>query len=446
MNEAQQTDAAAPLSDQPAAAHQRAAPAAAGAAALSINPASAVDAAPMLSRPWMETDGEDASLLADPRGAGGEERRGSRSRSQSVARIRSAAVRPAAAAAVAAAPSASSPAWRAAHADGSQEPAAAAAAAPAASDSSSASRARAAQHARAQQTAPSAKRPREEADSDDELEHARDELQRQRRRRAQSGRAAAASASDAAAARRSRPSGAAVSPPLFSELPHQIHPGHRTASLRVDSLPQEWFMDEVPDDLICSVCLDVARDPPNLEACGQSHSRTPLCQQLSADAWSMHGRLTCACHHCWSLCRLFRPRRLPRVSDAAPTPIVHLPSLPPVVPAFEAGIAALRPVDGVADARAMRAARQGLRLAGSAGHGDERAQGARPRVPIQGGHLCGLRQQVSGQGHAGSPSQLPEPSAWHCTRMRLLSLSQSSRRLLVANLFSSANAAPVSKF
>jgi len=274
MDEAQQPAAAAPLSNQPAAADLEAAPAAAPAAALS-SPTPAVDAAPIHSRPWMEADGEDDPLPADPPGPRGQEQRGSRSQLQPAAAILSAAVRPAAA--PGAAVSAPLPARRAAHAEGGQQPAAAAAAA-AASDSTTAARARAraAPHGHAQQTALPAKRPREEADLD-ETQHARDELQRQRWQREQSSRAASAAS---ASARRSRPSGPAASaaaatvPPLFSELP-QLCPGHRTDALRADALPQEWFVDSVPGELICGVCTDVARDPPNLEACGQSQTLAP---------------------------------------------------------------------------------------------------------------------------------------------------------------------------
>jgi len=69
---------------------------------------------------------------------------------------------------------------------------------------------------------------------------------------------------------------AALSTALFRELPSSSNdPTPRAALLRIESLLQEWFVDSVPSELICSVCLDVVRDPPNLEACGQSHSRAP---------------------------------------------------------------------------------------------------------------------------------------------------------------------------
>jgi hypothetical protein len=88
----------------------------------------------------------------------------------------------------------------------------------------------------------------------------------------------AAAATDGSASIRSAANNAAASssasspPALFSELPSVNNNGAcipQPAPLRIDSLPQEWFVDPVPDELICCVCMEVARDPPNLEACGQ---------------------------------------------------------------------------------------------------------------------------------------------------------------------------------
>ena len=180
---------------------------------------------------------------------------------------------------------------------------------------------------------------------------------------------------------------AAPSTALFRELPSSSNdPTPQTAPLSIDSLPQEWFVDPVPNELICSVCLDVARDPPNLEACGQSHSHESHCHSLSAEAQ----RLMCAC---FSLCdSALSPCRVPRMSDQSAGAVDGLSGLPPVVRALQARLAAIRAVDGVAAARAMRAARQGLSVAGTAGHGDERAQGARRRLPLQTSNLPSVRQ------------------------------------------------------
>jgi hypothetical protein len=71
---------------------------------------------------------------------------------------------------------------------------------------------------------------------------------------------------------------AAPSTALFRELPSSSNdPTPRAEPLCIDSLPQEWFVDPVPGALICCICTEVARDPPNLEACGQSHSHASHC-------------------------------------------------------------------------------------------------------------------------------------------------------------------------
>jgi hypothetical protein len=231
MDEAQQPDAAALLSDQPAAAHQQAAPAAAASVALIISPAPTVDAASMLSRPWMEADGENGPVPADPPDRGDEEQRGSRS--QPVAPTVSPAASPTAAVAV----SEPSPARRAAP------------------------------HGGTQKAASSAKSSREETKADNERDEPRalDELRWMRWQQAQRERAAAAAAAAAAAS-------PTASPQLFLELIGENQTKHRMEPLHIGLLPQDWFIDPVPDELICCVCTEVARDPPNLEVCGQSNS------------------------------------------------------------------------------------------------------------------------------------------------------------------------------
>jgi len=71
---------------------------------------------------------------------------------------------------------------------------------------------------------------------------------------------------------------AAPSTALFRELPSSSNdPTPKAESLRVDSLPQEWFIDPVLNSLICCICTDVVRDPPNLEVCGQANSHASHC-------------------------------------------------------------------------------------------------------------------------------------------------------------------------
>ena len=228
MDEAQQTATAALLSDQPAAAHQQAAPAAAASVALIISPAPTVNAASTLSRPWMEEDSEHAALPTEPPGLRDEEQQGS----QPVAPILLPAS-PAAAAAV----SEPSPAWRAAQQGGTQK------------------------------AASSAKRPRDEMKVENERDEPRplDELRWLRWQQLQRERAAAAAAAAATAS-------ATASPQLFLELIGENQTKHRMEPLHIGLLPQEWFVDPVPDELVCCICTEVARDPPNLEVCGQSHS------------------------------------------------------------------------------------------------------------------------------------------------------------------------------
>ena len=71
---------------------------------------------------------------------------------------------------------------------------------------------------------------------------------------------------------------AAPSIALYRRLPSSSNdPTPRAAPLRVDVLPQDWFVDPVPGALICCICMEVARDPPNLEVCGQLHSHVSHC-------------------------------------------------------------------------------------------------------------------------------------------------------------------------
>ena len=101
--------------------------------------------------------------------------------------------------------------------------------------------------------------------------------QRQRQQRQVHPAAAASSAS------------AAPSTALFRELPSSSNdPTPQTALLCVDSLPQQLFVDPVPAALICCICTGVARDPPNLEVCGQLLRHASHYQSLSADARAAH--------------------------------------------------------------------------------------------------------------------------------------------------------------
>jgi hypothetical protein len=67
-----------------------------------------------------------------------------------------------------------------------------------------------------------------------------------------------------------RSGGSSATVALYHELPSTSSAvAHRVAPLEIDLLMQEWFVDPVPSALICCVCTEVVRDPPNLEACGQ---------------------------------------------------------------------------------------------------------------------------------------------------------------------------------